>query len=753
MLAGRQSETGRVVAVKVVESAERAADVPLAVGETLLGLDHPHLAKTMSVVRAGTLCLIVTELLPGGSLAGRHDLAGAVACAVVVDVAEGLAVAHAAGLVHRGLTPTNILLTAGGQPKLTDLGVALLAGGWPPDAAELVVGNPRYLAPEQITGAGLSAGTDVYALAATLYELLAGVSVFGDGLTTPERLRHHCEVVPSPPAGAGPAVAAVLGRALAKAPGDRHRDAADFAAALAGAALADYGPGWRPSGGSLIEVPPASPARDAAGRGVADRAVGTAILTAGAAIPPQPSAPDRTLPLPGAAPASSLGSHAADAGRTRPMQGPAAPPDAGSSAARVRPLRRAVVPVVAGVAAALIAAAVVLPLALSSRAGSAAAVSGAVGPGSSPAPAYAAVPGAATPKPPRVSVVTVAGTGATGFAGDGGPATAAKLNGPLSPAVDAAGDVYIPDYGNNVVRRVSPDGTITTVAGDGTAGFSGDGGPATAAELDGPAAVAVDAAGNLYISEVSNNRIRRVSATGIITTFAGRSDDGPGTLLGDIAAPATASFGDGGPATQAYLFAPIGLAFDGSGDLLVADSANNRIRRISPAGVITTVAGGYGRGSYGDGGPATQALLDDPYDVALDSAGRVYVADQYGHRIRRIDLDGTIETIAGTGMAGFSGDGGPATAATLRDPRGVVVDAVGDVFIDDRENHRIREVTTAGTILTIAGTVPPGETRASAVPGLLPDGGMAVDAAGRTLYVADRGNNRIVRITLGSQRT
>lgn len=333
-------------------------------------------------------------------------------------------------------------------------------------------------------------------------------------------------------------------------------------------------------------------------------------------------------------------------------------------------------------------------------------------------------------------VVLVAGTGQAGFSGDGGPAAQATLNHPYGPAVDAAGAIYVPDFGNHRVRRIGPDGMITTVAGTGQAGFSGDGGPATAAMLNSPVAVTVGSDGSLYIVDTFNVRVRRVGPDGIITTIAG-SGERPWN-----------PDDDGGPATRAALWYPTGIAVDPNGGILIADNANDLIRRVDPAGIITTVVGRFGFGWWGDGGPAAEAMASRPFSVACDREGRIYIADSYNHRIRRIGLDGVIETIAGTGVPGFSGDGGKATAATLRNPRGVAVDAAGNVYVTDGSNNRIRRIDPAGIITTIAGTAPPGRlTAGTPDPDILPDGPVAVDDAGH-LYLADRARNRILRIDL-----
>jgi sugar lactone lactonase YvrE len=260
---------------------------------------------------------------------------------------------------------------------------------------------------------------------------------------------------------------------------------------------------------------------------------------------------------------------------------------------------------------------------------------------------------------PKGVVTTVAGTDHPTYVGDGGPATEAQLFNPEGVAVDALGNVFIADYGNSRVRKVSPGGTITTVAGTGASGFSGDGGPATKAQLGGPVGIAIDSAGNLFISEYLNSRVRRVAPDGTISTVAG-SD-----LCCDL--------GDGGAATNALVPQPHGIALDSFGNLYIAEWPDSRLRRVTPDGIITTVAGNGTRGLSGDGGPATAAQLNLPWGVAVGANGNIYIADNQNLRIRKISPDGIIMTIAG----------GSGSAGNLGNPVGVAVDAAGNLFVAD----------------------------------------------------------------------
>jgi hypothetical protein len=338
------------------------------------------------------------------------------------------------------------------------------------------------------------------------------------------------------------------------------------------------------------------------------------------------------------------------------------------------------------------------------------------------------------------TIFTYAGDGTKGFSGDGGHATSAELAYPVGAALDSAGDLYIVDSSNHRIRKISPAGVISTVAGNGTAGFSGDGGAATSAELNSPGGVAVDGEGNLYIGDVGNQRVRKVTTEGVISTFAGTGAYGYN--------------GDGIAATSAQLYYPTGVALDSSGNLYIADEFNNRIRMVDTAGMISTVAGTGSRGYSGDGGPATNAELYFPTGVAVDSSRNLYIADYYNNCVRSVTSAGVIATLAGTGTAGYNGDGIAATNAELLAPAGVAADSAGNVYIGDYGNNRVRKVDTAGMISTVAGN---GKS------GFSGDGGpaikaelrvvqsLAVDGSGN-LYIADAGNNRVREVEYQTSR-
>lgn len=406
-------------------------------------------------------------------------------------------------------------------------------------------------------------------------------------------------------------------------------------------------------------------------------------------------------------------------------------------------------------------------------------------------------------------ITTVAGTGPTGwhrwmggteggYGGDGASAKQAKLNLPQSIAIDRNGNLFIADFLNHRVRRVDAiTGTITTVAGTGTAGFSGDGGPSTNASLNLPSGIAVDDKGNVYIADQSNHRIRKLDiATGIINTVAGLGGSG-------------GFGGDGGPATQAALYSPSSVAVDRKGNLFVADTVNYRIRKIELAtGRITTVAGtgGYptGRGAQGlatniglmpssivvdddgnlfvsgmdtdrvwkltiatgrievftgtgalggfagDGGPAKSATLYGPKGLAVGGNRELYIADAANNRVRKVDLvTGMITTVAGKGKGGFRGDGGTAKASALHNPSGVTIDTDGNLLIADTANHRVRRIDTAtGIITTVAGTGTSGffgDRELATSANLNHPADVAVDDAGN-LFIADQSNNRIRKV-------
>jgi len=332
---------------------------------------------------------------------------------------------------------------------------------------------------------------------------------------------------------------------------------------------------------------------------------------------------------------------------------------------------------------------------------------------------------------------TLAGTGIMGTSGDFGPATAAKVNTPGGVCVDTLGNVYIADQNANVIRKVDTFGIITTYAGNGTPGYSGDGGPALAAEMEYLTGVTADRKGNIYIADEFNEVIRKVDATGIITTYAGNGTIG--------------FSGDNGPATNAQMWHPADVGVDRMGNVYTVDQDNSAVRKIDTSGIITTVAGIPGSSGYnGDGIPATAAQLNFPQGIGVDSAGNVFVADFYNNRIRKINtVTGIITTVAGNGTAGFSGDGGQATNAEIWNASAVGLDQYGNIYVSDYYNSRVRKVFANGIIMTIAGDDTEGYSGdggpATAAEINFPQG-VTANSHG-VVYIADYANARVRVVT------
>ncbi len=346
-------------------------------------------------------------------------------------------------------------------------------------------------------------------------------------------------------------------------------------------------------------------------------------------------------------------------------------------------------------------------------------------------------------------ITTIAGTGVGAYSGDGGPATMAGCT-PFDLRTDPTGNLFFTDRLNQRVRKVSPAGIITTFAGTGTPGFSGDGGPATNATMQVLNGMCFDLSWNMYIADGPNSRVRKVNGAGIISTFAGSALAGFG--------------GDGGPAVAAKMYDEYGVAQDYSGNIYIADSYNNRIRKVDLAGIITTIAGTGMAGFSGDGGPATDAELSWPTGMVFDHMGNLYITDDENNRIRKINTAGIITTIAGSGVTGttpggftgsYTGDGGPATIATLNTPVYLTIDDCGNIYFPDYGNNCVRKISSAGIITTIAGTGAPGfggDGGPATAALIYRPTGIAIDNAGNILF-ADQGNNRVRRVTLSISET
>ena len=325
-----------------------------------------------------------------------------------------------------------------------------------------------------------------------------------------------------------------------------------------------------------------------------------------------------------------------------------------------------------------------------------------------------------------------AGTGVQGFSGDGGPAVDAQLAVPSAVFVDVDGNITIADTSNDRVRLVESDGTIRTLAGTGDRASTGDGGPATEAALNSPTALFVDGDGNIFVAEWTGHRIRKISPSGTITTAVGVGAHG--------------FQGDGGLSTESNIWSPSAIYVDGQRNLYIAEWGNNRIRKVTAGGTVTTLAGTGIAGFTGEGGPATDARINNPNGIFVDTSGNVYFSDLGNQRVRRITTDGRIETVVGDGTPGFSGDGGPATDASISNPAGLFLDAAGNLYLVDSGNGRIRRIDPSGTITTVVGGAVSEPDAAMSPTDLALKGptSLFVDAAG-DLFVAEGSGHRVRR--------
>ncbi|MCK9901456.1 serine/threonine protein kinase [Parafrankia colletiae] len=713
VLAGRHLDLDRTVAVKVLVAPSAAERGFRAEARILSRLDHPHIVRIYDCVVQDDLCLLVMEMLGGGTLS-QHRLSAAAALAVGAAVADALAHAHAHGVLHRDIKPDNILFTETGQPKLADFGIGKILD----DAAgtvSRVVGSPRYMAPEQIAGGTVGPATDLYALGAVLYELVAGRPMFDAALSVPELLRHQREVDPPVPAAVPPAVRDLVLRALAKNPADRPADARTFAQALGAAAASLFGPGWPADSSLVIHLPESAATPATAETGAAPRFTPAPAPTthpdhaAAAAAPSVPGPgtstelpPDRAVPPLPAHPGRPPGAAAASRNL---FEG--TPYAAGRSQAR----RRAAV---AATAALLVVVTVVVVL-LARGGDHRTAAPGSPADG---APPGTPAPGAGGPPAPPVldaiqawalapsggfyvvnrsgnrllrlaldgTVSAVAGTGVAGSTGDGGPATTARLRGVTDVAVAGDGTVYLADGGNQRIRRIGPDGVITTVAGGGS-GVLRDGARGTEVSLGVvPGPIAADPGGDLYLTGAGG--VYRLDRAGV-TRMVGRTLR-PGEV--DDPAPEEASVPP--------VAASIGDVEVRDGRVFVTDYTADRVQVLEPDGTPRTLAGAAPAvppgGGPADGGDAL-SLPSGPSALAVDRAGNLYVAESGGNRVRRIDLGGVVTTVAGTGELGSSGDGGPATTARMWSPARVLVDASGVLYIGET-GTTIRRVGPDGVI-------------------------------------------------------
>ncbi len=745
VLAGRHRLIRRDVAIKVLhEHTSGLEDIRerfVAEARVLAGLDHPHVVRVYDYVERDGLCLLVMEKLTGGSLRQRFasGLSQPAACAIGLAAATALAAAHAKGVLHRDVKPDNLLFTDTGLLKVTDFGIAKILEATATTTTGLV-GTPRYMAPEQIAGDRLSPATDLYALGLVIYELLAGRPPFEKSLTVPAILHHHLNVPPAPLVEAPAAIAAVIGRALAKNPLARQASAQAFAVDLAVAAAGAFGPGWL----AAAEVPTTLPdvITAAARDGVSANTTNAGPYTVRTAADPVP------VPVPNAVPNAVLTTRL-DAGPNPTRH----PTRRQPGLRRLLGVRRNRI-VAAALAAALVATGAGLALALT---------------GSGPGPGTAAYAGDALAyELPLVSgfaidrngniivtnatlgrVVTIDPAGhATWLAGSPtqstvttpasrAPSTTAPPNGtetagvtlaqkevidrPVAVAVDPGGSVYVVSAASDgQVFKIGRDGAITVVAGTGPKkeGFTGNSrGNATSAELSSPQGVAIDKNGDILITE--GTRVRRVTADGKIDTIAGTG--GPTGKSG--------SSGDGGPAIQALLTQPTDIAVAGDGSIYILDAGTGTgtgtgtVRKIDPKGIITRVAGRAPQtgnsapstppstasaapsppaiGSIGDGSPATDVALGGPAGIALAPNGDLYIADYGTNAIRLVSAaTGRISTVAGARAATVLGDGGDAREARVYGPTGVAVDGTGAVYVTQYDGL-VRRIATDGSISTV----------------------------------------------------
>jgi sugar lactone lactonase YvrE len=678
--------------------------------------EHPHIVAVYDFGDTDDLLYLAMQLVRGTDLEqmiAQGPLSLTRTCVILRQIADALDLAHASGLVHRDVKPSNIFVDpAGGQDGadrayLGDFGLTLRRDVTSSTRA-LWYGSPHYVAPERWAGSLPEPTVDVYALGCVAYACLSGQPPFTGDSEEKLRLEHAKATPPLLSAGLAavpPAVDEVLATAVAKEPIDRYQTCGQFVTALRaamvtpgaetlpGPLVSDVAPG-EPLIGTMTGAPDATPVSDASPNGSSSDEL-----------------PIRVIP------------------RRRLF--------AFTAGALVAMLAILLVPVVtdvdvvAGAPAAVTGSAPGLSTALLDPDLSAMVID-------AQGNLYMAFQEAVKKLTPQGELITVAGGNGTGFAGDGGPATKAKLDYPDGLVVDAAGDLLIADSRNGRIRRVDSNGIITTIAGTGEAdtpaktGTPGDGGPATRARLDNPTDVAVGPDGDVFVAEAVGNRIRRIDRNGKITTMAGTG---------------TVGFaGDGGPARLAEFNVPFSLAVNGE-DLYVADLNNGRVRRIDARGNITTVAGNGLDGGGGDADVAIVTELESPDNIAVGRDGTLYIADRYGDRVRRVSPDGVITTVAGTGIPGFSGDGGPGARAQIAGPGAVAVGADGVVYVGDTRNRRVRRIDAAGVITTLAGSGPfyPGDGLQATEASLL-DPRMARRGRDGAVYIADASNNRIRRI-------
>ncbi|ONH57740.1 serine/threonine protein kinase [Frankia sp. CcI49] len=793
VLAGQHRLIGRKVAIKILLDTSDDPDLRarfLSEARVLAELDHPHIVRIHDYVEHQGTCLLVMELLSGGTLKQRMatgKLSPETICAIGIAASAALATAHSHGVLHRDVKPDNMMFDGAGLLKVTDFGIAKIFDG-AETTASAILGTPRYMAPEQIMGGRLFPATDLYALAGVLYEMLADRPLFGRQMAVQPLTHHHLSVMPEPLTMVPAPISAVIMRTLAKEPGARFSDASELAQELAAAGTRSFGPGWfarsevkvrvdddiraalggsgtgmqsgaaptvRASGGFPAGGPggvggpsyPPGPGQQGPGQPAGGGYRGQP--QGGPPGQPHPGYPGTGSQLPGMSRPGQPGYSQTgfnqpgynQPGHNQPGYGQPGYGQPGGSTPHPRPLQ--------GPPSTTPAPGPLTP------------------PGSTPQPRPVGPPPGSTPQPaplgrpgPTRPFPGQPGQGGSNFGGQGwGGANAAPTHRPPAQNVPP-GSQRPPGHRNQdsndnsrtliiaavvfVLVVALTVGLVVALSGGG----KDDGGdevrssPANAVAYSGaavtvqglsPYSLSIDDQGALLITSLATDRLQKISATGAVSDLAGTGSGG--------------FSGDGGPATAAKLDGPGSAVTDGKGNIYIPDARNYRIRKIASDGTISTIAGTGVAGYSGDGGPATAAQLKSAEKLAVAPDGSIYVADYENHRIRKIGTDGIITTIAGTGVDGYSGEGGLATAATLNGPNDVEVASDGTLYIANLGSDTVQKINTDGTIHTVAGT---GEQ------GYSGDGGPATKAqlsipsvslgSNGTLYIADYGNNRIRKV-------
>ena len=673
-----QPALSRYVAIKVLPDQlagdpgfrERFQQEAVAVAR----LRHHAIPAVHDYGQADGNTYIVTELLGGGTLSDKlgTPLPVAETVKLLEPIADALDYAHSQGVVHRDVKPSNVLLTDRGAPVLSDFGLAkMMESSSRLTATGSVMGTPQYMSPEQCAGEEAGAPSDLYSLGVMAYEMLCGTVPY-DAPTPMAVIMAHLQKPLPLPRSMNPAlsegVEAILLKALAKSPADRYESAQAFIAALeseeAPAAIAASAP-------AVTSSPPAETRAPAA----------TELIRELAHIETQAA---------------------------RKLFG--------------------------GRRAAILAGLAVAGLLIVGTAGFMV--------------IHALLPVTGVTRGTLSTFACGQASSTNADSGDGGPATSAHCAGMGDLAFDSSGNLYIAECDSPVVRKVTPGGTISTVAGHGQSGSSGDEGPATAANLSCPYSVAFDGKGDMFIADSNNGRIRRVDSKGIITAYVGSSSSG--------SCPH-----HGGAGLSLSLPGVASLAEDRSGNLYASVPRCEIVVKITSDGEVSIVAGKSEQpGFSGDGGPATNAKLAsggrDDEGIAVDGSGNLYIADTQNQRIREVTTDGIIKTIAGNGQAGFVGEGGRALYSEFANPSGLAVDGAGNVYVADSGNDRVRRIDTQGHVTTVAGGAQQGgsgdgDGKSSVGPDayIQNPASVALDGSGH-VYIGERPSNANYRVRLVS---